>query len=98
MQDAQAATVLAELRDAGLDAHPLAEEADPRITVVPAPDAKGLEFDSVVLLEPAEIVDGEPTRAAGLRRLYVVLTRAVSRLRVVHDAPLPPELDGYPQA
>ena len=96
--DAQAGSVLAELRDAGLDAHPLAEEADPRITVVPAPDAKGLEFDSVVLVEPAAIVAAEPTRIDGLRRLYVVLTRAVSRLRIVHDGPLPPELDGHPQA
>jgi Superfamily I DNA and RNA helicases len=94
--DAAAAAVLAELRDAGLDAHPLAEEADPRITVVPAPDAKGLEFDSVVLVEPAAIVAAEPTRLDGLRRLYVVLTRAVSRLRIVHEDPLPPELDGAP--
>jgi hypothetical protein len=46
----------------------------------------------VLLLEPAEIVAGEPTRAGGLRRLYVVLTRAVSHLSVLHDAPLPPEL------
>jgi DNA helicase IV len=54
--------------------------------------AKGLEFDSVVLLEPAEIVAAEPSRVSGLRRLYVVLTRAVSRLRIVHTEPLPPEL------
>jgi DNA helicase IV len=60
--------------------------------VAPATEAKGLEFDSVVVLEPEEIVAAEPTRAAGLRRLYVVLTRAVSRLVVAHDAPLPGEL------
>jgi DNA helicase IV len=59
---------------------------------VPASAAKGLEFDSVVLLEPAEIVAAEPNRVDGLRRLYVVLTRAVSRLTVLHDEPLPPEL------
>ena len=59
---------------------------------MPASAAKGLEFDSVVLLEPAEIVAAEPTRPAGLRRLYVVLTRAVSRLVVLHDQPLPAEL------
>ena len=64
------------------------------MTVVPASAAKGLEFDSVVLLEPAEIVAAEPTRTSGLRRLYVVLTRAVSRLTVVHDQPLPAELVG----
>ena len=62
--------------------------------VVPAGAAKGLEFDSVVLVEPAEIVDAEPSRVDGLRRLYVALTRAVSRVRIVHDRPLPPELIG----
>ena len=61
-------------------------------TVVPASAAKGLEFDSVVLLEPAQIVAAEPSRLVGLRRLYVVLTRAVSRLVVLHDEPLPEEL------
>ena len=59
---------------------------------MPASEAKGLEFDSVVAVEPAKIVDLESSRLNGLRRLYVVLTRAVSRLVVVHDEPLPPEL------
>ncbi len=90
--DARAEAVLAELQGAGIEAAAVESESDPRIAVVPATSAKGLEFDSVVLLEPAEIVDGEPTRPAGLRRLYVVLTRAVSHLRVLHDQPLPPEL------
>lgn len=90
--DAAAGAVLAELRAAGVDAHPLDEEADPRVTVVPASAAKGLEYDSVVLVEPAAVVAGEPSRVDGLRRLYVVLTRAVSSLRVVHDEPLPTEL------
>ena len=92
--DARAEEVLAALRAAGIDAHALDEDADPRVEVVPAGLAKGLEFDSVVLLEPAQIVAAEPSRVAGLRRLYVVLTRAVSRLRVVHTEPLPPELTG----
>ncbi len=70
----------------------LTGDADPRIAVLPASAAKGLEFDSVVLLDPAAVVAGEPTRLTGLRRLYVVLTRAVSRLVVVHEQPLPPEL------
>ena len=92
--DARADAVLAELRAADIDAHALDEDADPRVEVVPATLAKGLEFDSVVLLEPARIVAAEPTRVAGLRRLYVVLTRAVSRLRIVHAEPLPDELGG----
>jgi DNA helicase IV len=60
--------------------------------LVPASLAKGLEFDHVVLLEPAEIVAGEPDRVTGLRRLYVCLTRAVTSLVVVHTAELPSAL------
>jgi DNA helicase IV len=59
------------------------------ITVVPASLAKGLEYDSVVVVEPAAIVAAEPR---GLNRLYVVLTRAVTSLAVVHAQPLPPAL------
>ena len=65
------------------------DEDTARITVVPATLAKGLEFDHVVVAEPATIAAAEPR---GLRRLYVVLTRAVSRLVVVHGRPLPAEL------
>ncbi len=90
--DAAVPTVLEELRGGGIDAHPLADEDDPRVSVVPATSAKGLEFDSVVLVEPAALVAAELTRVDGLRRLYVVLTRAVSRLRIVHDQALPAEL------
>lgn len=64
-------------------------EQDPRLTVVPASSAKGLEFDHVVAVEPADIVAAE---TMGLRRLYVVLTRAVSRLTVVHAQELPRQL------
>jgi DNA helicase IV len=67
------------------------ERPEPRISVVPATLAKGLEYDQVVVVEPAAIVAAEPR---GLRRLYVVLTRAVTRLVVVHDRALPPELTG----
>jgi len=90
--DARVEHSLRELAGAGIEAELLDADADPRVSVVPASEAKGLEFDSVVLVEPAAIVAGEATRATGLRRLYVVLTRAVSRLAVLHDEPLPPEL------
>ncbi len=63
-----------------------------RLTLVPATLAKGLEYDYVVLDEPAAIVDGEPDERTGLRRLYVCLTRPVSGLTVVHAAPLPEQL------
>jgi DNA helicase IV len=62
------------------------------VDVVPASVAKGLEFDRVVVVEPAEVVRAEPDARTGLRRLYVVLTRAVSELSVVHSEPLPTEL------
>ncbi|SCE14138.1 MULTISPECIES: HelD family protein [unclassified Streptomyces] len=60
-----------------------------RVTVVPASVAKGLEYDHVVVVEPAAVVRAEER---GLHRLYVVLTRAVSRLHIVHHEPLPDPL------
>ncbi len=66
--------------------------SDRSLTVVPASLAKGLEFDHVVLVEPADIVAGEADRLTGLRRLYVCLTRAVTSLAIVHAKPLPDEL------
>lgn len=50
-------------------------------------EAKGLEYDATVVVSPAEIADESP---AGLRVLYVALTRATQQLTVVsglHDAP-----------
>ncbi|MFL6066940.1 MAG: HelD family protein, partial [Gaiellaceae bacterium] len=54
--------------------------------------AKGLEFDRVVLVEPAAIAAEGAERIEGLRALYVALTRATKTLVVVHAKPLPPEL------
>ena len=51
--------------------------------------AKGLEFDIVVVVEPAGIVDAEP---AGHRALFVALTRPTRRLVIVHARALPPLL------
>ena len=55
-----------------------------QVDVVPASVAKGLEFDRVVVVEPAAIAAAEPDERTGLRRLYVILTRAVSELTVLH--------------
>ncbi|GAA1423566.1 AAA family ATPase [Streptomyces thermospinosisporus] len=63
-----------------------------RLTLVPASLAKGLEYDYVVLDEPAAVIDAEPDEPTGLRRLYVSLTRAVSGLIITHTAPLPEQL------
>ena len=65
------------------------DDEDRQVELVPATIAKGLEFDRVVVVEPAAIVSAEPDLRTGLRRLYVVLTRAVSELTVVHASPLP---------
>ena len=70
------------------------EDGEHRLHLVPATVAKGLEFDRVVLVEPAAIAAAEPDVRTGLRRLYVVLTRAVTGLTVVHTLPLPGPLNG----
>jgi hypothetical protein len=76
---------------AGLPAAALSDESEetPQVAVVPATLAKGLEFDAVVVVDPAAIVAAEPR---GLHRLYVVLTRAVSALVVLHRGDLPAPL------
>jgi AAA domain len=97
--DAHVPALARELEAAGLGFAVLGDEPDEDATefdqhldLVPASLAKGLEFDHVVLVEPAAIVAGEPDRVTGLRRLYVCLTRAVTSLAVRHDESLPPEL------
>ncbi|MEU7135510.1 ATP-binding domain-containing protein [Streptomyces sp. NPDC046261] len=89
--DARVPVLAAALAAAGLAFLAPGEEtsADARLTLVPASLAKGLEYDYVVLDEPATVVAGEPDERTGLRRLYVALTRAVSGLTVLHAQPLP---------
>ncbi|HET6952264.1 MAG TPA: ATP-binding domain-containing protein [Acidimicrobiales bacterium] len=62
---------------------------DGAVTLLDPPEAKGLEFDAVVVVEPEGIAGAT---ARGLRLLYVALTRAVQELVVVHAAPLPADL------
>jgi superfamily I DNA/RNA helicase len=57
-----------------------AEVLDETYVLTP-PQAKGLEFDHVVVVEPARIVDEGGER--GLRELYVALTRPTRTLVVV---------------
>jgi hypothetical protein len=61
------------------------------VAVVSPTEAKGLEFDGVVVVEPARFLR-TPTDRAGARLLYVALTRAVQELVVVHGEPLPEAL------
>ncbi len=92
--DARIPALSAALAAAGHSCLSPGEEttAQSRLTLVPASLAKGLEYDYVVLDEPAAVVDGEPDERTGLRRLYVALTRAVSGLVVLHASPLPEQL------
>ncbi|MVA76545.1 AAA family ATPase [Auraticoccus sp. F435] len=96
--DASLDQVVAALTAAGLDHGVLGRDTEEalrhRLEVVPASLAKGLEFDHVVLLEPADVVAGEADEVTGLRRLYVCLTRAVTSLVVVHRRDLPAALAG----
>ena len=66
-----------------------ADAVDAPVAVVDASDAKGLEFDHVVVVEPGRLVSAD---AAGLRLLYTALTRATQTLTVAHAAPLPDAL------
>ena len=68
------------VRDAELDA-----------VVLHAVESKGLEFDAVVVVEPADIAG---STARGHRGLYVAMTRAVQEVVVVHSRPLPEALVG----
>ncbi|SHH55653.1 DNA helicase IV [Jatrophihabitans endophyticus] len=63
------------------------------VSVLTVAAAKGLEFDTVVLVEPAAIVAESPR---GVNDLYVALTRPTQRLHVVHSAVLPAGLSPRP--
>ena len=66
-----------------------ADVLDSPVALLTVGQAKGLEFDRVVLADPAGILDQSP---AGGHDLYVAITRATHRLTVVHDGPLPASL------
>jgi len=64
------------------------ESAFDSIPLLTPREAKGLEFDHVIVVEPALIAE----REQGLRELYVALTRPTTTLVVVYARPLPLEL------
>jgi DNA helicase IV len=64
---------------------------DAVVAVLDVAETKGLEFDGVLVVEPAAIV---AQSERGMSDLYVALTRATRRLGVVHTKPLPREMDG----
>jgi DNA helicase IV len=85
--DPDVATLLTSLTKSGIE--PVeADQIDriQRLAVVPVTQVKGLEFDHVVIVDPQRIADLGPT---GNRLLYIALTRAISRLTVIHTTELP---------
>ncbi|MGW7417953.1 HelD family protein [Streptomyces sp. NPDC054863] len=70
----------------------LAELGD-RVVALGSLEAKGLEYDATVVVSPAEIAEESP---AGLRVLYVALTRATQQLTVVSGKRDAPGADGVP--
>ncbi|WP_193473428.1 HelD family protein [Streptomyces griseomycini] len=64
-----------------------------RVVALGSLEAKGLEYDATVVVSPAEIADESP---AGLRVLYVALTRATRRLTVVSQERDEPDAAGVP--
>lgn len=67
------------------------------VTLLLPPEAKGLEFDAVVVVEPAGFLGGSGAGGdlddqLGGRLLYIALTRAVQELTVIHATPLPAAL------
>ncbi|MFF5768539.1 ATP-binding domain-containing protein [Streptomyces tanashiensis] len=67
----------------------IGEQHREAVSVLAATQAKGMEYDHVLVIEPATIADRGP---AGLRQLYVALTRSTQSLTVLHTAPLPAAL------
>lgn len=76
------AAVLDGLVTRGLDAGDARRGGlDRAVTVLDPPTAKGLEFDAVVVVEPARFLDAG---AVGARHLYIAMTRCVQHLSVIH--------------
>jgi len=58
----------------------LGTDLDPRVQVVTSLEAKGMEYDGVLVVEPDAIIAESPS---GVRTLYVALSRATVRLTTV---------------
>ncbi|MGW5176725.1 HelD family protein [Streptomyces sp. NPDC004082] len=64
-----------------------------RVVALGSLEAKGLEYDATIVVSPAEIADESP---AGLRVLYVALTRATQQLTIVSADRDEPDAQGVP--
>ncbi|WP_405758190.1 HelD family protein [Streptomyces sp. NBC_00073] len=86
-----AEAVRAEVPDTSWGPDP---DLERRVVVLSVRQAKGLEFDSVVLVDPQAVLDASPR---GLNDLYVALTRSSRRLAVLHPGPVPAVLEDLPE-
>ncbi|MEU4524293.1 UvrD-helicase domain-containing protein [Amycolatopsis sp. NPDC024027] len=68
---------------------PVPPDLSGKVVLLTPAEAKGLEFDSVVIADPAAVLAAGP---CGPNDLYVAMTRATQRLGVVHPGPVPREL------
>jgi len=103
LDDGRLAVIVPEARLAELGAavpgasYGDAPDLEQRVVVLTVRQAKGLEFDSVLIADPAGILDASPH---GRNDLYVAMTRATQRLGILHPGPPPAELaqiqDGRP--
>jgi DNA helicase IV len=91
--DARVAEVAAAIGEAITGDRP--ESLDAAATLLTVAQAKGLEFDRVVLADPAGII---AQSANGGHDLYVAITRATHRLTVIHEGPLPAPLQSLTPA
>lgn len=76
---------------AALGEQAISEEIHAGVNVLTPLQAKGLEFDAVLFVEPADMVLHAP--GGGYGALYTALTRSTRSLSVVHSKPLPAGLD-----
>ncbi|MET7401769.1 ATP-binding domain-containing protein [Dactylosporangium sp. NPDC005572] len=81
-----APAVLKAVPDAAVGDEP---ELSSRVVVLTVKQAKGLEFDGVIVVDPQRLVDESPR---GANDLYVALTRATQRLGILHPGTLPDSL------
>jgi hypothetical protein len=88
--DDQCETIANELTNAGISFNNLLKGSlGVGLNLVPVSRQKGLEFDSVILIEPQSII---AIPRVGLRQLYVALSRALRSLHVYAIEDLPIEL------
>ena len=85
--ESMAEQIDAALTRAGIDyGRATRQGLEKQVTVVPVNLVKGLELDSVLVVEPKRVLNEQ---IRGAQSLYVALTRSTQRLTIVHHLPLP---------